>query len=279
MPQISLPDKKLREISERIQDAADDSHLPEEIRERLAEAGDRIAEAADRIADAGGRVGSEVGDRLSDMKWPGLAAALRAMPDVKLPNLSAPKVDTRDLRKAVSKMELPQVHIGKQPSGPPVVPLVVLAAVGGVFVGWWLATSAYTQERVRSVVQQVRSRVGLANDWDENVEERTEDFWGDERGWETNQNPGGAAATGDDDARPSSAWAGTSGPSGSISGEDGSLRGGASATAGDANEDGTAGWPTTAWSEADPGETVGSTYGGSSGSSTGGTGYDPDATR
>ena len=259
MPQISVPDKKLREISDRIQDAADDSHLPEEIRERLAEAGDRIADAADRIADAGGRVGSEVGDRLSDLKWPGLAAALRAMPDVKLPNLSAPKVDTYDLRKAVSKLELPQVHVGKQPSGPPVVPLVVLAAVGGAFVGWWLATSAYTSERVRAAVQQVKTRVGMANDWDENVEERTEDFWGDERGWETNQNPGGAAAGGSDesdDAGGSIGWAGASGPSGSISGEDGSLRGADSAASGDA-------WPMPA-----SGQTVGS-----------GTGYDPDANR
>ena len=51
---------------------------------------------------------------------------------------------------------------------------------------------------MKSAVQQVRARMGMADDWDENVEERTEDFWSTERGWETNQDPGGAALGGDD---------------------------------------------------------------------------------
>ena len=193
MPQLSLPEIKLSELGDRFHDATDD--LPEDVRDRLSDAGERISDAAERVSDAGGRFGSEVGERLSDFHWPGLSlpAALKAMPEVRLPSLSAPNVrapkvalphvDSRELRRAVAKLEIPQVTIGKQKSGPPVVPIVILAAVGGAFLGWWLATSSYTSGKVRSLVHQARVRMGLAEEWDENIEARTEDFWSDARGW------------------------------------------------------------------------------------------------
>ena len=62
----------------------------------------------------------------------------------------------------------------------------------------------------------------MADDWDENVEERTEDFWSNERGWETNQDPGGAALGGEN-AADNSSW--SSGPNGSIGGDVGGLVG------------------------------------------------------
>jgi hypothetical protein len=103
----------------------------------------------------------------------------------------------------------------------------------------------------------------MANDWDESVEERTEDFWSNERGWESNENPGGAALGGD---AASTSW---SGPSGSISGEDGGLVG--TSVGGPAGETGAD----------DMNEAMGGTYPGRYGSAnaTGGTGYDPDANR
>jgi hypothetical protein len=220
MPQMSLQDR-FSELGERIQEAADESRIPDEVRDRIDDAAELLVEAGKDISEAASRLGSEVSERLSDVKWPAIAlpAALAGLADVKPPNMDV-SVDARDLRKAIAKLDLPEVTIGRRRSGPPVVPLVLLAAVGGLFVGWWLATSSYTSARVKSAVQQVRTRMGMANDWDENVEERTEDFWSNERGWETNQNPGGAALGGE--TQTSGTWIG---PSGSISGEDGGLVG------------------------------------------------------
>ena len=267
MPQISLPEIHLSEISGRLQEAADELRLPEEVRERLDDAGTALAEAGRDISEAAGRFGSEMGERLGDVKWPVIAlpAALAALTEMKPPKVDV-SVDTRELRKAVSKLDLPEVTIGRRSSGPPIVPIVFLAAVGGVFVGWWLATSALTSARVKSAVQQVRARMGRADDWDENVEERTEDFWSTERGWETNQDPGGAALGGDD-ASGSSSW---SGPTGSISGEDGGLVGATSGSTALGSDD------------ADEiNEAMGGRYPGSLGSANaaGGTGYEPDANR
>jgi len=268
MPQISLPEINFSEIGERIQEAADESRIPEEVRERIDEAAELLADAGKDISEAASRLGSEVSERLSDVKWPALAlpAALAGLADMKPPKVDV-SVDPKDLRKAVARLDLPEVTIGRRRSGPPVVPLVLLAAVGGMFVGWWLATSTYTSGRVKSVVQQVRARMGKANDWDENVQERTEDFWSTERGWETNQNPGGAAFGGETAAGTTSL---SSGPSGSISAEGGGLAGGSTGSVSGAS------------SEADEmNEAMGNRYPGSFGNAnaTGGTGYDPDITR
>jgi hypothetical protein len=199
MPQISLPELKLSELGDRLQEAADESRLPEEVRERIDDAAEMLADAGKDISEAASRLGSEVGERLADVKWPTLAlpAALAALTEMKAPKVDLSGVDARDLRKALAKLDLPEVTVGRRSSGPPIVPIVLLAAVGGVFVGWWIATSTYTSARVKSAVQQVRARMGMADDWDENVEERTEDFWSNERGWETNQDPGGAALGGE----------------------------------------------------------------------------------
>lgn len=280
MPQLSLPEIKLSELGDRFHDATDD--LPEEVRDRLADAGDRISDAAERMSDAGGRIGSEVGERLADFRWPGLTlpAALKAMPEVRLPSLSAPNmrapnvdlphVDSRDLRRAVARLEIPQVTFGRQKSRPPVVPIVILAAVGGAFLGWWLATSSYTSGKVRSLVHQARVRMGLAEEWDDTIEARTEDFWSDERGSATNQNPGDVAAGSDgpDTAAPV-------GPSGSISAEDGTIRLEADAghAATDTDESATPAWPSDSEEASDRGAAVGGAW------TEGGTGLEPDTKR
>jgi hypothetical protein len=272
MPQISLPEIKFSEIGERIQEAADESRIPEEVRERIEEAAELLVDAGKDLSEAAGRLGDEVSERLADVKWPTIAlpAALAALGEVKPPKVDVAK-DAKQLRKAVSKLELPEVAIGPRRSGPPILPFVVLAAVGGVFVGWWLATSSFTSARVRSAVQQVRARMGMANEWDENVGERTEDFWSNEPGWAADQ-AGGATLGGE--TASSETWPR---PSGSISGEDGGLVG---SSAGSAGPSGSVG--SEAASEADEmNRTMGDSYPGSFGSAnaTGGTGYDPDTNR
>lgn len=298
MPQLTLPEIKLSELGDRLHDATDD--LPEEVRERLSGAGERIADAAERASHAGDRLGSDVSERLSDLRWPGLVlpAALRAMPGVLAPKLDLPNVDlskvdlrrdlphvdTRDLRRAISRLEIPQVTVGKPKAGPPVLPLVILAAVGGAFIGWWLATSSFAAGRLRALAHRAQARLGPVSDSDEGVEERTEDFWADERGWQTNQTPRGAHAEGEHDTAFSVPPAG---PGASISGEDGSVRGGTTAadTAGDGAGDLTvldealpADWPAS-----DEGAGEGSERGAAAGSAwaegTGGTGFEPGPNR
>ena len=264
MPQISLPEINLSEFGERLQEAADESRLPEEVRDRIDDAAEMLADAGKDISEAASRLGSEVGERLADVRWPTIAlpAALAALAEVK-----PPKVDlgARDLRKAVAKLDLPQVTIGRRSSSPPIVPIVLLAAVGGLFVGWWLATSTFTSARVKSAVHQVRARMGRADDYPN--EERAEDFWSDEPGgWATNQDPGVAALGGESGER--SSW--SAGPSGSISGEAGGLVGGST------------GGPSAGSSEADEmNKAMLGRYPGSLGSAnaTGGTGYEPDTKR
>ena len=104
MPQISLPEIHLSEISGRLQEAADELRLPEEVRERLDDAGTALAEAGRDISEAAGRFGSEMGERLGDVKWPAIAlpAALAALTEMKPPKVDV-SVDTRELRKAVSE--------------------------------------------------------------------------------------------------------------------------------------------------------------------------------
>ena len=73
MPQITLPEINLSEIGERIQEAADESRLPEEVRERIDDAAEMIADAGKDLSEAASRLGSEVGERLADVRWPTLA--------------------------------------------------------------------------------------------------------------------------------------------------------------------------------------------------------------
>ena len=240
MPQISFPDIKLKDIGDRLHDVREDAHLPDELRDRLADAGDRIS-------GAGGRLGDEVGDRLSDLHWSDLR-----LPDIKLPgalrDLRAQKVELprnlpKHLRRELSRFEVPQVTIGKpKPSGPPMVPFVVLAAVAGVFVGWWLATSEFASGRVRSMIHQARVRLGMASEWDETVEERTEEFWGDERGWETASQPIGGT---DDDALDTAADSDAADSDAADSDVD----------AGEEGGDSTSGWPANRYGN--PGGTIG----------------------
>ena len=287
MPQISFPDIKLKDIGDRLHDVRDE-HLADELRERLSEAGERVSEA-------GARIGEEVGERVSDIRWsdlrlPNLNLA-GALKDLSMPNVRGPKVDVphfempknlpKNLRKELAKLEIPQVTIGKpKSSGPPLVPFVVLAGVAGLFVGWWLATSEIASSRIRSMIDQVRARMGMASDWDEAVEERTEEFWGSERGWETPGEPDPDRTAN----RESSTTIEMTAPSSSISGDTGSLRDdreASMASSGMARAGATAaatsGWPDNPYGN--PGGATGGTRADETDDSAGGTGYDPDNPR
>ena len=71
------------------------------------------------------------------------------MPDVKMPDVKLPK--RSDIAKSVEKA-LPQ-------RGPSPVPFAVLAMLGGLVVGWILATSPRTAPRISAAMDGVRQKI------------------------------------------------------------------------------------------------------------------------
>jgi hypothetical protein len=72
------------------------------------------------------------------------------MPDVKLPDVKLPK--RSDIAKSVEKA-LPTR------AGPSPIPFAVLAMLGGLIVGWILATSPLTGPRISAAMGGVRQRI------------------------------------------------------------------------------------------------------------------------
>ena len=72
------------------------------------------------------------------------------MPDVKMPDVKLPK--RSDLQKSVEKA-LPMR------SGPSPVPFAILAMLGGLVVGWILATSPRTAPRISAAMDGVRQKI------------------------------------------------------------------------------------------------------------------------
>ena len=81
----------------------------------------------------------------------------RAMPDVRLPRLELPRRSavSRELAKAGKEIEksLPQRE------APSPLPFVFFGMLAGLFIGWFLASSAVTGPRIGGAVDEVRGRV------------------------------------------------------------------------------------------------------------------------
>ena len=92
------------------------------------------------------------------------------MPDVKMPDVKLPK--RSDLAKSVEKA-LPQR------SGPSPVPFAVLAMLGGLVVGWILATSPRTAPRISAAMDGVRHKIDewrTSTDLDDELDTAPEAF-------------------------------------------------------------------------------------------------------
>ena len=75
-----------------------------------------------------------------------------AMPDVKLPKRSDIQRSQKDLQKSLEKA-LPTR------SGPSPVPFAVLAMLGGLIVGWILATSPLTAPKINAAMGAARQKI------------------------------------------------------------------------------------------------------------------------
>lgn len=105
------------------------------------------------------------------------------MPDIKFPEVKFPEfklpeglrdMSREDIQKAMSDVKMPDVKMPKRSDivknienalprreGPSPVPFAVLAMVGGLVVGWILATSSYAP-RITAAMDGVRQKI---DDW------------------------------------------------------------------------------------------------------------------
>ena len=202
MPEIRLPDIKLPDVKFR-DGRLRDLKMPDiDLRDRLPDVD------LSRIA---------LPSALRDMHMPEMSLPDVHMPDVHMPDFSvrdirAPKLDLSgvDLRSldprridlsGIDAKRLRQLSPFAKPAPKPASPLpwVVVAAVGGLFAGWWLATSSLTGPKVRQFAAGLRGRIddwrSPRADW-EDVEERTEGFWSSEQGWKQEGSQGSGNRSG-----------------------------------------------------------------------------------
>jgi hypothetical protein len=200
MPEISLPDIKLPDVKFR-DGKLRDVKLPD-------------IDLRDRLPDV-------------DLSRISLPAGLR---EVSMPEVSMPDISLRDVR--VPEIRRPDIHVDlsdldlkaidprridlsgidadrlreivpfMKPARKPAsrLPFVLLAAVGGIFAAWWLATSSRTGPRVRSLAADIRRRVDeMRGDrgWDD-TEGRGEGSWPSEHDWkaQSDQATGGTVSEG-----------------------------------------------------------------------------------
>jgi hypothetical protein len=135
------------------------------------------------------------------------------MPDISLPEVKLPKFElphglrdmTReDIQRAIPEIKLPDLQkqaekvaesagrfagdVGRnldnalpRRSGPSPVPFAVLGMIGGLVVGWILATSPTTQPRIAAFMDWIRARIGDwrsggMTDYDDDFETGTDQF-------------------------------------------------------------------------------------------------------
>jgi hypothetical protein len=189
MPEISLPDIKLPDVKFR-DGRLRDMKLPDiDLRDRLPDVDLSKLSLPGALRDI-----SMPEVSMRDMHLPDVH-----MPDFNLRDVKAPRVDLSgvDLKSldprrldlsGVDPKRLRKMMSFARPAPKSASPLpwVVVAGIGGLFAGWWLATSSMTGPKVRQLAAGLRSRIdtwrsGRAEDTD--VEGRTETFWSTEQGW------------------------------------------------------------------------------------------------
>jgi hypothetical protein len=97
-------------------------------------------------------------------------------PDVRLPEFKLPEglrdMTREDIQKAMSEVRMPDVKLPKRSdiarnvekalpmrSGPSPIPFALLAMIGGLIVGWILATSPMTGPRISAAMGGVRHKI------------------------------------------------------------------------------------------------------------------------
>jgi hypothetical protein len=204
MPEISLPDIKLPDV--RFRDGKlRDLKLPDiDLRDRLPDVDLSKISLPSALRDISMPEVSVRDVHLPEVHMPDVRLRDMRMPEVHLPefnlrDIRAPKVDlpSVDLRSldprrvdlsGIDARRLRQIAPFMKPAPRPASPLpwVIVAGIGGLFAGWWLATSSITGPAVRQFAAGVRARIdewrSPRADWDD-VEEQTEGFWSSEQGW------------------------------------------------------------------------------------------------
>jgi hypothetical protein len=147
-------------------------------------------------------------DRLSDLHLPEIN-----LHDIKAPEINLSGIDVRGLdprRLDLSGIDAarlremtPFVRRKPEPASP--IPWIIVAGVGGLFAGWWLATSSATGPMIRRMSRGVHDRLAAWRnsqaEWNDG-EDRAEGFWSTEGGWKDEGSQSGAT-------RPSGTWSDT----------------------------------------------------------------------
>lgn len=117
-------------------------------------------------------------------------------PDVKMPEFKLPEglrdMSREDIQKAMSDVKMPDVKLPKRSdiqksvekalpmrSGPSPVPFAILAMLGGLVVGWILATSPRTAPRISAAMDGVRQKIDewrTSTDLDDELDSAPEAF-------------------------------------------------------------------------------------------------------
>ena len=86
----------------------------------------------------------------------------KAMPDVRLPKMPRRSDISKELAKATKELEKAgrdlEKNLPRRP-GPSPLPFVILGLLGGLVVGWLLASSPTTAPRISGLVDEVKSRI------------------------------------------------------------------------------------------------------------------------
>jgi hypothetical protein len=152
-------------------------------------------------------------DRLSDLHVHDIHVPNIHMPEMKAPDIDMSAIDVRGLdprRLDLSGIDAhrlrelsPFVRRKADPASP--LPWIIVAGVGGLFAGWWLATSSATGPMIRRMTHGVHRHLDAWRnsraEWNDG-EDRAEGFWSTEDGWKDEGSQGGAA-------RPDGTWSDT----------------------------------------------------------------------
>lgn len=203
MPEISLPDIKLPDIKFR-DGKLRDMKLPDiDLRDRLPDVD------LSRLALPGALRDMSMPEMsMPDLRMPEMHMPDIHMPDFNLRDVKAPRVDLSDVDlksldprrldlSGVDAKRLRAIVPFARPAPKPASPVlwVVVAAVGGLFAGWWLATSSVTGPKMRQLAERAQARIsdwrGARAHWDD-VEEHAEGFWSTEDGWKQEGSHGAA---------------------------------------------------------------------------------------
>jgi hypothetical protein len=155
MPDISLPEIKLPDVKWR-DGHLRDMKLPDiDLRDRMPDVDLSKVPLPTAMRDL-----SMPDISLSDVRVPEVNLSKVRLPDVSLDDLKGMNVDLSGLDAKKLRDLAPFMKPAPKPASK--LPWVIVAAVGGMFAGWWFATSSQTGPKVREMTARLRGRI---DDW------------------------------------------------------------------------------------------------------------------